>query len=362
MTSHLLSSLAPSALDFELSPDLEAHRPPEAGGRGRGDVRLLVSLGTAAPVHARFPDLPNYLEPGDLLVVNRSATVAAALDAWRPGHDRRAQAVTVHLATPLPDGTWLIEPRQPAEDGTSTALLGSGDGLVAGEELSVAGGGRITVLEPFAGSGRLVVATLDLPPDVGTFLARHGHPIRYRHVPQPWPLSAYQTVFSTEPGSDEMPSAGRPFTNELVTRLVTAGVGIAPVVLHTGVSSLEGHETPYPERYRVPLTTADAVNATHRAGQRVVAVGTTVVRALETVAQPNGLVTAGSGWTDLVLGPERPARAVGGLVTGWHEPRSSHLRLLESIAPVEALEAAYRDAVVHRYRWHEFGDIHLLLP
>ena len=213
-------------------------------------------------------------------------------------------------------------------------MLGSGDGLVAGEELSVAGGGRITVLEPFEGSERLVVATLDLPPDVGTFLARHGHPIRYRHVPQPWPLSAYQTVFSTEPGSAEMPSAGRPFTNELVTRLVTAGVGVAPVVLHTGVSSLEGHEPPYPERYRVPLTTADAVNATRRAGHRVVAVGTTVVRALETVAHPNGLVTAGTGWTDLVLGPERPARAVGGLVTGWHEPRSSHLRLLESIAPV----------------------------
>jgi S-adenosylmethionine:tRNA ribosyltransferase-isomerase len=180
-------------------------------------------------------------------------------------------------------------------------------------------------------------------------------------VPQPWPLSSYQTVFSAEPGSAEMPSAGRPFTTELVTALITAGVALAPVVLHTGVSSLEGHEDPYPERYRVPVATAEAVNATHRAGGRVVAVGTTVARALESVADPDGHVTAGEGWTDLVLGPQRPARALDGLLTGWHEPRSSHLRLLEAVAPLGALEAAYAQAVAEGYRWHEFGDSHLLL-
>jgi S-adenosylmethionine:tRNA ribosyltransferase-isomerase len=349
-----MTALAPSSLDFELVPELEAHEPPEARGTARDGVRLLVSRGDDPPVHTRFRALPSFLRPGDLVVVNRSATIPAALDAWRPG----GEPITVHLATPLPDGTWLVEPRQPAADGTTEPFLGS----VVGEQLVAAGGGRLDVLEAFDGSQRLVVATLDLPPEVLTYLARHGHPIRYKHVPQPWPLDAYQTVFAAEPGSAEMPSAGRPFTAELVTELVTEGVGVAPIVLHTGVSSLEGHEQPYPERFRVPTATADAVNATRTNGGRVVAVGTTVVRALETVAHPNGLVTPGSGWTELVLGPERPARAVDALLTGWHEPRSSHLQLLEAVAPVPVLEAAYAEAVAERYRWHEFGDVHLIVP
>jgi S-adenosylmethionine:tRNA ribosyltransferase-isomerase len=350
----LLAEPAGTLDGFELVPELEAHEPPEVRGAGRDDVRLLVSPGDDEPVAARFRDLPAFLRAGDVLVVNRSATVPAALDAWRSD----GTAMTVHLATPLPDDRWLVEVRQPAPDGTSLPF----DGDLSGEALLVAGGGRIDLERPFAESRRLTVAHLALEPDVLVYLYRHGHPIRYRHVPEPWPLAAYQTVFASEPGSAEMPSAARPFTAELVTRLVTGGIGIAPIVLHTGVSSLEGHEAPYPERYRVPATTAALVNAARAGRGRVIAVGTTAVRALETVADPGGTVRPGEGWTDLVLGPGRPARAVDGLLTGWHEPRSSHLRLLEAVAPVDVLARAYCAAVAGRFRWHEFGDVHLLIP
>jgi S-adenosylmethionine:tRNA ribosyltransferase-isomerase len=128
------------------------------------------------------------------------------------------------------------------------------------------------------------------------------------------------------------------------------------------VASLEAHETPYPERYEVPGPTARLVNATHAAGGRVVAVGTTVVRALETAVDDDGIVHPGHGWTDLVVTPERGVRAVDGLLTGWHEPEASHLLMLEAVAGRRALELAYGAALAAGYRWHEFGDIHLILP
>jgi S-adenosylmethionine:tRNA ribosyltransferase-isomerase len=177
-----------------------------------------------------------------------------------------------------------------------------------------------------------------------------------------WPLSDYQTVFGRDPGSAEMPSAGRPFTDSMVTDLVTAGVAVAAVTLHTGVSSLEPGEPPLPEPYRVPVATARLVEHTRRYGGRVVAVGTTVTRALETVAEPDGTVRAGEGWTGLVLGPDRPARVVTGLVTGWHEPGASHLSLLEAVAGHDVVASAYVEARAAGYLWHELGDSALLLP
>jgi S-adenosylmethionine:tRNA ribosyltransferase-isomerase len=159
-----------------------------------------------------------------------------------------------------------------------------------------------------------------------------------------------------------MPSAGRPFTHRLLVRLMVRGVAVAPLLLHTGVSSPEKHEPPMPERFKVPEATARLVNATRAAGGRVVAVGTTVTRALETVADPSGTVAAGSGWTDLVLGPDRPARVVTGLVTGLHEAEASHLLLLEAVAGRPLVATAYDAAVAERYLWHEFGDAMLLLP
>jgi S-adenosylmethionine:tRNA ribosyltransferase-isomerase len=206
------------------------------------------------------------------------------------------------------------------------------------------------------------VARLELGAPLEDYLGRHGRPIRYGYVPEAWPLDAYQTVFALEPGSAEMPSAGRPFSTRLVTDLVARGVLVAPVTLHTGVSSPERDEPPYPERYSVPPATARLVNAVRGWGGRVVAVGTTVVRALETVAAPEGSVRHGHGWTSLVVTPERGLRAIDGLLTGWHAPDSSHLRLLEAACGGELLARSYRAAEEGEYLLHEFGDVHLILP
>jgi S-adenosylmethionine:tRNA ribosyltransferase-isomerase len=240
-----------------------------------------------------------------------------------------------------------------------------GDSLVSGDQVRLTRDAAATLVtaypdasEPATRLWRTVISV----PDVLRLLLRHGRPITYGYVPDRWPLEEYQTIFATHPGSAEMPSAGRPFTMALVTSLITRGVRIAPVTLHTGVSSPEAVEAPAPERYDVPEATAELVNLTRRTGNRVIATGTTVTRALETVADANGSVSSGQGWTDLVLGPDRPATVVDGLITGWHAPGSSHLLLLEAVAGPGLVSEAYEQAALHGYLWHEFGDSLLLLP
>jgi len=322
--------------------DREAHEPPEARGLGRDDVALLVATRSdGALVHAHFRDLPRFLDAGDLLIVNTSATLPAALQAG---------GLELRLSTQVGADQWLVELRTSGGD-----RFGGGR---EGERIALAEGRSVELLARHSG-GRLWLARVEIDQQ---YLRRNGRPIRYGYVPREWPLSAYQTVFALEPGSAEMPSAGRPFTTELVTELVARGVLVAPVTLHTGVSSPERGEPPYPERYRVLPTTARLVNAVHRWGGRVIAVGTTVVRALETTAAPDRTVTEGEGWTSLVVTPERGLHAVDGLLTGWHEPESSHLQLLEAAAGSELLERSYRAAHERGYRWHEFGDLHLILP
>jgi S-adenosylmethionine:tRNA ribosyltransferase-isomerase len=208
----------------------------------------------------------------------------------------------------------------------------------------------------------LWIATLHLPAPLLTYLARHGRPIRYGYVTHDWPLDAYQNVYARQPGSAEMPSAGRPFTPELITRLVAKGVGVSPLLLHTGVSSLEANERPYPEWYRVPATTASRVNETRRADGRVIAIGTTVVRALESAVDRRGIVHPSEGWTDVVVTPKRGVRAIDGMLTGWHEPEASHLQMLEAIAGRELIDVSYAAATEEGYLWHEFGDVELVLP
>ena len=341
-----------SALTLPLDPSLEARQPAEVRSRGRDDVRLLVSDGPESVVHTMFADLPRHLSSGDLIVVNTSATVPAAIAATT----REGTAIRIHFSTELPGGLWLVEARQPVGD--TTAPL---DEDIAGDT-ALAGGGHLALLERFPGSRRLWIAAPHLPGAVLDHLSHFGDPIRYRHAPDPWPLSAYQHIFGTEPGSAEMPSASRPFTPEIVVDLVRHGVAIAPILLHTGVSSLEGNEMPYPERYAVSASAANLVNAVHAGGGRVVAIGTTAVRALETVVDDRGVVHPGSGWTELVVTPERGVRAVDGLLTGWHEPEATHLLMLEAIAGRPTLERAYDEARRGGYLWHEFGDSHLLLP
>lgn len=338
-------------LDFTLDPGHEAHEPPEAAALRRDDVRLLVSAGAAGPVDASFHELGRFLDPCDLLVVNTSATIPAALDGQLPD----GEPIVVHLSGTLPGDVWLVEARA-ARDGTTAPLR-----LEHPIDIPLLAGGTVALLTPFADSQRLWIARLDLPEPVLAYAAAHGRPIRYRHVPQEWPLADYQTVFAREPGSAEMPSASRPFTTDVVTDLVARGILITPLVLHTGVSSLEGGERPYPERYRVPGATAAAINAAHADGGRVIAGGTTVVRGLATVTDGHGAAHPGQGWTDVVVTPDRPVTSVDGLLTGWHEPESSHLMMLQAFADHDVLAAAYQAALDRGYLWHEFGDSHLIL-
>ncbi len=346
--------VVPTRLTYDLPSALEASEPPEARGLTRDAVRMLVAARhDRSLVSSTFNFLPKFLDAGDVVVVNTSGTIPAAVDVVADD----GTELVVHLSTRLDDDRWVVEPRRLI--GRSTERW---DGPLPSTRLHGSGGATIAIEEPYDDRGRLWVARLHFGERPLSWLAVHGRPIRYGYVPHPWPIEMYQNVYATEPGSAEMPSAGRPFTPEVITRLVAKGVAVTPLVLHTGVASLEQDELPYPERVRVPRWTAERVNAAHRTGNRVVAVGTTVVRALETSVAADGLAHAYDGWTELVVSPERPVRIVDGLLTGWHEPASSHLLMLEAIAGPDLLRDSYRAALAEGYRWHEFGDVHLILP
>ena len=341
---------------FVLPRELEADAPPEERGIARDEVRMLVSCGSGERIlHRSFRDLPGLLAPGDVVVLNTSGTQTASLVATRSDGSR----FRLHVSTRLPGGEWVVELRLPAGPASDPWF-----GARQGETYLLPAGAWAVLRRPFAsrpaGGVRLWRATLHLDRPLPEFLERFGQPIRYGYVREPWPVHAYRTVFATEPGSAEMPSAGRPVTRSLLRRLHRRGVEVVPLVLHTGVASAEADERPYPEWYRVPAATAAAVNRAHARGGRVVAVGTTVVRALETVTDEAGLSHGGEGWTDLVITPGRGVRAVDALVTGMHEPRSSHLHMLEAIGGSEQIDRAYREALRERYLWHEFGDTHVL--
>lgn len=354
-----------TGFDFTVPPELSAHAPAEARGLARDGVRLLVGRGDGSPTveHRRFTDLPAVLRPGDLLVVNNSATLPAALPARLP--DGTPVALHLSYAHPDPRGTHLVELRRPAPPGrapdAAAEYFHPADSPARhGLLLTLPDGARAELTNPF--TPRLWYARLTLPTPLPAYLARHGKAIRYGYVDRDWPLAAYQTVFATEPGSSEMPSAARPFTAQLVSSLVARGILVAPITLHTGVASPEAHEAPYAERFRVPEATARLVEHVRSGGGRVVAVDTTAVRALESAVGPDGRPHAADGWTDLVITPERGVRLVDGLLTGWHEPRASHLLMLEAIAGRPLLDLCYTEAIAHHYLWHEFGDVNLLLP
>ena len=341
------SSRSSGHVDPPSPATLEAHAPPTA----RDAVRLLVAGLPAGGVrHARFSDLPDLLDRGDVLVVNTSATLPAALPARRAD----GTVVRLHLSTPVPDATdehWVVELRR--------ADRRMRDGR-AGERLALPGGAEARLLGPYRGS-RLWIASLLLDGPLLPYLERHGAPIRYAHVRGDFPLAEYQTVFAAEPGSAEMPSAGRPFTGRVVARLTARGVDVAPIVLHTGVSSLELGEDPYPERFHVPSGTALRIEAARRHGGRIIAVGTTVVRALESAVDEGGTLRAAGGWTDVVIGPERGVQVADGILTGFHDAGASHLRLLEAVVGRVVMARAARAASGAGYRRHEFGDVQLLV-
>jgi S-adenosylmethionine:tRNA ribosyltransferase-isomerase len=334
---------------FTVPPEQEATRPPEARGIRRDRVRLMMT-GPDGVAHHQFSDLPGLLTVGDLVVVNDSATLPAAMLVDRD--------LAIHFSTRLPGGLHVVEPRRPS-GAASLPHEGVGPGV-----LSLPGGAWLELLAPYpegTSSGRLWVARADLGSSTTDYLWTWGRPIRYRHIDGPYKIDAYQTVFARVPGSAEMPSAGRPFTEGLVTELAMSGISVTALTLHTGVSSQEAGEDPYPEWFEIPERTAALVNHTKSRGGRVIAVGTTVVRALETTADSRGMSHPGRSWTDLVVGPAHEPKVVDGLITGWHEPESSHLDLLEAIAGRWLLARSYQAALDNGYLWHEFGDSHLIL-
>jgi S-adenosylmethionine:tRNA ribosyltransferase-isomerase len=347
-----------ATLDFALPPQLEAREPAELRGSGRDDVRMMVSeLASGAVSHAHFRDLPRFLRPGDLLVLNTSATLPAALTAIRDNGD----AIDLHWSTPLPGGLAVVEPRVGAPASGARPAAGAAAATLAGEILVLPGDGRATLLAPYRDSRRLWIAQLEIDLPVADYLRRWGRPITYSYIPRPFPISAYQTVYAQSEGSAEMPSAGRAFTRPMLACLRKSGVQLAKLVLHTGVASLETHERPYEEWYEVPLRTAEKVRAAKARGGRVIAVGTTVVRALESSVDAHGDVVASRGWTEIVITPESGVRVVDGLLTGLHEPRATHLAMLEAIAGRATIETAYTEALERGYLWHEFGDVHLIV-
>ncbi|MGH9081202.1 MAG: S-adenosylmethionine:tRNA ribosyltransferase-isomerase [Acidimicrobiales bacterium] len=344
----------PERFSYELPAELEASEPPEARGLTRDAVRMLVThRGDQSLVPSSFTFLTRFLEPGDLVVVNTSGTIPAAVEATGENGD----PLIVHLSTQLDGARWVVEPRR-----VTGRATGRWKGPPPGPHLLLEGGASLDLDQPYGAAGRLWVAHLDVGRRVLSWLAVHGRPIRYSYVDRPWPIEMYQNVYATVPGSAEMPSAGRPFTPQMITRLVAMGVGVSPVVLHTGVASLEADEVPYPERVCVPQVTADRVNQARATGHRVIAVGTTVVRALESAAGPDGMAHGHDGWTELVISPDHGVRLTDGMLTGWHEPASSHLLMLEALTGRELLAESYHAALAQSYRWHEFGDVHLILP
>jgi S-adenosylmethionine:tRNA ribosyltransferase-isomerase len=358
---------------FTFPEDRTATEPPEQRGLRRDGVRLMVAT-PAGIRHTLFSRLGDQLSAGDVLVVNTSATVPGQLEGARSG-----SAVVVHLANRLGDGTRVVELRT-APDASAPVL----DGEV-GERISLPAGGVLELIaaypelraadskrdaraahqrdgsSPTGVGNRLWRGRVNVSQSLSDYLREQARPISYGYLNGSFPISAYQTIFALCPGSAEMPSAARPFSAELVARLVAHGVIFAPITLHTGLSSQDAGETPQREWFEVSETTAHLVNSSRARGGRVIAVGTTATRAIESAARPDGIVAAASGWTDLVISSERPVRVVDGLITGWHKPEASHLLLVESVAGAELTQRAYDAAVAVHYLWHEFGDSCLLM-
>jgi S-adenosylmethionine:tRNA ribosyltransferase-isomerase len=322
---------------------LEATAPPERRGIERDAVRMLVTdRATAAHHHARFFDLPSFLQPGDVLVVNDSATVPAALTATRANGER----LQLHVSTQIDERIWMAEPR---------------GGVLLGEELRLPDGASAVPIAPVdPEQPRLWYVWFQLPRPMHAYLLAVGEPIRYGYVPLKFPLSDYQTIFARVPGSSEMPSAARPFSRRVLDALRDRGVAVATITLHCGVSSFEVPEQPAIERYVVPPATAEIVNSARREGRRVIAVGTTALRALESAAYENHAI-ASSGWTDLVIGSGYRTRTVDGLLTGFHAPSATHLWIVGSFLDDATLHSAYGEAADRGYYYHEFGDVHLIV-
>lgn len=343
---------------FSLPLELSAKEPPERRGIARDQVRLMViNRATYEVEHTRFDRIGEFLRPGDLLVFNTSRTLPAALDGCE---SQGGPCMEIRLAQHLPDDSWL-----------ALLLCQQGNpfscGLRGGMQIDFGQGLMGTVYDRDENIPRLWKMRFSKSAtELMDLLYRLGRPIRYEYVSAPWDLDYYQTVYAKEPGSAEMPSAGRAFTWKLLFDLKRRGIETAYILLHTSLSSymddeLDAQHPASEEEYFVSETAAEKINHTHLQGGRVIAVGTTVVRALESVVDTTGKVHAGHGYTRLHITSEHVLKSVDGLLTGLHEPEASHLDLLTAFLRTEQIRSAYEEAVERRYLWHEFGDLNLIV-
>jgi S-adenosylmethionine:tRNA ribosyltransferase-isomerase len=349
---------------FVLPEELCATQPPEAQGKLRDDVRLLVLPRNGQPwAHAHFNDLAQYLRRSDLLVFNRSRTLPVVLT----GSDTATGAtIQIRLAERLPDDTWFAllicgdDSDKPATELFACDLRG-------GMTLRFAAETEARVLERDQRIPRLWRLRFNKPhAALLDVLYKFGHPVWYEYLSNRWDIGFYQNIYASEPGSAEMPSAGRAFTWRMMFDLKRRGIKSTSIVLHTGLSSylddeLDASHPASEEPFEIDDTAADAINKTRMSGGRVIAVGTTVVRALESACDRSGFVKAKRGYTRLRIDPMHQLRAVDGLITGLHEPEASHLDMLAAFVDKEQLFCAYDDAISKRYLWHEFGDLNLIL-
>jgi S-adenosylmethionine:tRNA ribosyltransferase-isomerase len=351
-----MHTLSNPIIQFELPEHLACPQPTEERELLRDEVRLLVTTGSRKISHSQFRYLPSYINPGDMLVVNTSATVPSALPLTLPGGNKGV----IHLSNQITSHQWLLEIRAMA--GNKTVRWKSGK---KGMVFSLPDGATVTLEERFYNNSQLLdlwVGTLNLTQPVESYLAKYGFPIQYEKLDHRYPLAYYQTFFSFHPGSAEMPSAGRGFTPQLVEKILKKGVVFAPILLHTGVSSLEENEAPYPEYMEISPLSASIINGAKSQGNRIIAVGTTAIRAIESATDSDGMLQPYRGHTSLFIDESYRLKITDALLTGFHEPRASHLHMLQALAGFEHLEFAYRAAVESDYYWHQFGDLHLILP
>ncbi|MCP8969614.1 S-adenosylmethionine:tRNA ribosyltransferase-isomerase [Ectobacillus ponti] len=330
-----------TSMDFWLPDELNAAAPAERRGIRRDHVKLLVLDRKSGEVsHDIFYNLEQYLSPGDVIVLNNSRTLPAILKAQ--------DGTELRLARRIDSRTWdvlLVSDR--VKQGDTFFFSNTLSATVTGDECD----SPITRVM-FSKEGTALLEEL----------YALGEPVRYEYIQEPWGLEYYQTVFASKPGSVEMPSAGRAFSWQLLKRLQQKGVKIAYMQLHTGLSYFLDDKWEHSpednlEEYDIPVETMQEVQRAKEHGHKVIAVGTTVVRALETAAKTNAL----SGWTNLYITGDYQLQVADAIITGMHEPKASHLDMLCAFVAPNHLFNAYGLAIQERYLWHEFGDMNLIV-
>jgi S-adenosylmethionine:tRNA ribosyltransferase-isomerase len=376
MTMHVKSGGTTAwnlSLDLPQPPNVATHTP-ETRGLARDEVKLMVlDKVSGERQHATFYQLPQWLDADDVVVVNHSRTLPASLPV-RLATD--GQGIRIHLAGRITKNLYIVERRTVAGAPDDTRFA-TGEQLVIDDEAlqmlhrqppeqSTKPQGSVvcTVIGHFHPHSRLWYVECAF--DLWRVAEIIGQPIRYGYLREAPDIEAFQTIFARELGSAEMPSAARPFSERVVASLQARGVKLAGITLHTGTSSHEvtGRLTDHPflpEWYHVSAETAALINEANANHRRVIAVGTTVVRAVESATLANGEVVPKAGWTSLIITPESPPRAVTGLMTGFHDSDTSHLAMLYAFTTQENLRSAYAEAVAKGYLWHEFGDANLIL-